>query len=95
MSPDRQTAAALADTFTETQIRDYRTIALKVKLEGGTVTRNYEGSSFTISSDNCSQIIADTNEALAIIAAAAIADDRDVTQEALGKGFDFSTRICS
>ena len=95
MPPDRSTATALADTFTEQQIRDYRTTALKVKLEGGAITRNYEGSSFTISRENCEQVIADTNEALAIIAAEAESENREFTTEPSGRGVDFSTRTCS
>lgn len=93
MTPDRQTATALADTFTDAEIRDYRLQALKVKLEGGTVTRSYEGSSFTISRENCEQIIADTNEALAILAATEAEENRDLIQEPAGRGIDFSYRI--
>lgn len=95
MTPDRQTAQALTDTFTAAQIRDYRLQALKVKMEGGTVTRSYEGSSFTISRENCEQIIADTNEAISILAAADIGDDRDATRDGATVGFDFSTRWTS
>lgn len=95
MTPDRQTAQALVETFTEQQIRDYRMNALKVKMEGGTVSRNYEGSSFTIDVNNCTRIIAECNEALAILTAAAAADTRELTTESLGRGIDFSFRITS
>lgn len=95
MTSDKQTAAALAETFTAAQIRDYRTAALKVKLEGGTVTRSYEGSSFTINVDNCAQIIADCGAALGMITTAALGDDPDLTREPAGVGFDFSHRQCS
>jgi hypothetical protein len=93
MTADRETALALADTFSPTEIRDYRTTALKVKLEGGTITRHYQDSSFTISRENCEQVIADTNAALAILATEGLGDDPDLTQEAICKGFDFRNRI--
>lgn len=93
MTPDRETAKALADAFEDPALRDYRLTALKVKLEGGTITRTYEGSSFTISRENCEQIIADTNEALAIRAAEAADENRELTTEPAGRGMDFSTRI--
>lgn len=95
MTADKETARALADAFTESQIRDYRITALKVKMEGGTITRSYEGSSFSISRENCEQIIADTNEALAIVAAAAESESRELTTEPAGRGIDLSTRPCS
>ncbi len=95
MTPDRNTAEALAGTFTETTIKAYRRTALEVKMEGGTITRSYEGSSFTISRENCEQIIADCNLAISMLATADAGDDPDLTQEAVCKGFDFSNRICA
>lgn len=95
MTPDKQTAEAIADTFTQSQIRDYRTTALKVKLEGGTITRSYEGSSFSISRENCEQIIADCSAALAIVAAVEAAETAELIQEPCGRGIDFSNRVCA
>ena len=92
MNADKETARALSDSFTEAEIRDYRLNALKIKLEGGTVTRNYEGSSFTIHLENCSQIIADTNEAIAIKDAVSAAESHELIQEPCGRGIDFSQR---
>ena len=92
---DKQTAQALADSLTESQIRDYRLNALKVKMESGTVTRSYEGSSFTIDRTNCEQILADCGEALAILAAAASEEVRELITEPAGRGLDFRFRITS
>lgn len=92
MTAHPETVAALADTFTRDQLRDYRTTALKVQLEGGTVTRNYEGSSFTISRENCQQIITDCNAALKSLDAMEAGDDPDLTREAAGVGIDFRHR---
>jgi hypothetical protein len=95
MTPDRQTAQALADSLTESQIRDYRLNALKVKMESGTVTRSYEGSSFTIDANNCERVIGECNEALAILAATAAAEVRELVTEPLGRGIDFRYRTCA
>ena len=95
MTPDRQTAQALADSFTQAEIEDYRLNALKVTMEGGTITRSYEGSSFTIDLNNCAQIIANANEALVILAATAAAETADLIQEPAGRGVDFRNRICA
>lgn len=95
MTADRQTAQALADSLTEAQIRDYRLNALKVKMESGTITRNYEGSSFTIDVDNCTGIIAECNEALAILAATDAEEVRELVIEPLGRGIDFRYRTCA
>lgn len=95
MTPDYTTASALAAEFTAQQIRDMRKTALKVKMEGGTITRSYEGSSFTINLENCAQIIADCSAALDALAAAGAGDDPELTRCAPSVGVDFGYRQIS
>lgn len=92
MTAHTETVTALIDTFTRDQIRDFRKTALQVKLEGGTQSRNYEGSSFTISRENCEQIIADCNAALKGMEALDAGDNPEFTREAAGIGVAFNYR---
>lgn len=92
MTAHTETVTALIDTFTRDQIRDYRLTALKVKLEGGTQTRSYEGSNFTISRENCEQIICDCNAALKGMDTLDAGDNPDLTREAAGVGVAFNYR---
>lgn len=95
MTPDRQTAQALAETFSAETIRTMRTTALKVKMESGTITRSYEGSSMTIDANNCQRVIGECNEALAILAAIDAEEVRELTTEPVSRGIDFRFRTCS
>ena len=92
MLPDSATVRALAEEFTIEDLRDLRKAALQVKMEGGTVSRSYEGSSFSISVDNCALIIAETTAAIDAKHTAADGDDPVLTQTPMGAGVDFSRR---
>lgn len=92
MLPDSATVRALAEEFTIEDLRDLRKAALQVKMEGGTVSRSYEGSSFSISVDNCALIIAETTAAIDAKRTAADGDDPVLTQTPMGAGVDFSRR---
>ena len=92
MLPDSATVRALAEEFTIADLRDLRKAALQVKMEGGTVSRSYEGSSFSISVDNCALIIAETTAAIDAKRTAADGDDPVLTQTPMGAGVDFSRR---
>lgn len=92
MLPDSATVRALAEEFTIEDLRDLRKAALQVKMEGGTVSRSYEGSSFSISVDNCALIIAETTAAIDAKRTAADGDDPTLTQTPMGAGVDFSRR---
>lgn len=92
MLPDSATVRALAEEFTIEDLRDLRKAALQVKMEGGTVSRSYEGSSFSISVDNCALIIAETTAAIDYKRTSADGDDPVLTQTPMGAGVDFSRR---
>jgi hypothetical protein len=92
MTPDPATVRALAEEFTIEDLRDLRKAALKVRMEGGTVSRSYEGSSFSISLENCAQIIAETTAAIDAKRISADGDDPVLTQTPMGAGVDFSRR---
>ena len=61
-------------------------------MEGGTSTRNYEGSSMTISIENAAQIIADCNAALDYLAANASGQTPGLVDPPVNRGIDFSYR---
>ena len=92
MLPDSATVRALAEEFTIEDLRDLRKAALQVKMEGGTVSRSYEGSSFSISVDNCALIIAETTAAIDAKRTLSDGDDPVLTQTPMGAGVDFSRR---
>ena len=86
------TVRALAETYTAEEIRGMRKLALDVRLEGGTSTRNYEGSSMTISIENCEQVIEDCNAALDSLTDSASGNTPGATRAPLNLGIDFSLR---
>jgi len=92
MLPDSATVRALAEEFTIEDLRDLRKAALQVKMEGGTVSRSYEGSSFSISVDNCALIIAETTAAIDYKNTLSGGDDPVLTQTPMGAGVDFRYR---
>lgn len=92
MPADASVAQALVETYSEEEIRGLRKVALEVRMEGGTTTRNYEGSSMTIDINNAGQIIEDCSAALQIIAATAAGNDPSLVRGPVNSGIDFSFR---
>jgi hypothetical protein len=92
MTPDPSVVRALAETFTLEDLSDLRKAALQVRMEGGTVSRSYEGSSFSISLENCAQIIAETSAAIDYKSTMSVGNDPILTQAPMGAGVDFSRR---
>lgn len=92
MTPDPSVVRALAEDFTLEDLRDLRKAALQVRMEGGTISRSYEGSSFSISLENCAQIIAETTAAIDAKRIASDGNDPVLTQTPMGAGVDFSRR---
>lgn len=92
MPADASVAQALVETYSEEEIRGLRKVALEVRMEGGTTTRNYEGSSMTIDINNAGQIIEDCSAALSILSAAAAGNDPSLVRSPVNAGVDFSRR---
>ena len=92
MPADPATVRALAESYTAEEIRGLRKTALDVRMEGGTSTRNYEGSSMTISIENAGQIIDDCNAALDYLATTASGEDPGLTAAPINRGIDFRFR---
>lgn len=83
---------ALIESYTEEEIRGLRKQALETLLEGGTTTRNYEGSSMTISVENCDQIIENCNAALDQLTSTAAGNTPGANRAPVNLGVDFSLR---
>jgi hypothetical protein len=92
MTPNSDVVRALAETYTLEQLYGIRQAALEVNAEAGAGSRSYEGSSFSISKENCVQIIAECNAAITYKNTAFNGDDPVLTQTAMGAGVDFSRR---
>ena len=92
MPADPSTVRALAETYSAEDIAGIRKVALDVRMEGGTTTRNYEGSSMTISIENAGQIIEDCNAALDYLKTSSTGADPDLVRSPVNSGVDFSFR---
>ena len=92
MSPNSDVVRAMAEEYTIEQLQGIRRVALEVNAEAGTGSRSYEGSSFSISKENCVQIIAECNAAIDAKRIAADGNDPILTQTPMGAGIDFSRR---
>lgn len=92
MTPNSAVVRALAETYTLEQLYGIRQTALEVNAEAGTGSRSYEGSSFSISKENCVQIIEECNAAIDAKRITADGNDPLLTQTAMGVGIDLSFR---
>jgi hypothetical protein len=92
MLPNSDIVRALAEEYTIEQLQGIRRVALEVNSEAGTGSRSYEGSSFSISKENCVQIIAECNAAIDYKNTLSGGDDPILTQTPMGAGVDFSRR---
>lgn len=92
MTPDPAVVRALAETYSLEQLYGLRQEALEVNAQAGTGSRSYEGSSFSISKENCVQIIAECNAAIDYKRTASDGDDPLLTQTPMGIGIDLSHR---
>jgi hypothetical protein len=92
MTPNPEIVRALADTYTLEQLHGIRQTALEVNAEAGTGSRSYEGSSFSISKENCAQIIAECNAAIDAKRTASDGNDPILTQTPMGIRIDYSRR---
>ena len=92
MTPNSAVVRALAETYTIEQLQGIRQTALEVNAEAGTGSRSYEGSSFSISKENCVQIIEETSAAIYYKRTLSDGDDPVLTQTPMGAGVDFSRR---
>ena len=92
MTPNPEIVRALAEEYTLEQLHGIRRVALEVNAEAGTGSRSYEGSSFSISKENCAQIIAECNAAIDAKRTTADGDDPLLTQTPMGIGIDLSQR---
>jgi hypothetical protein len=92
MPADPDSVRALAESYTAEELRGLRKVATDTMMEGGTSTRNYEGSSMTISVENAQQIIANCNAALDYLATTASGEDPGLTTSPINRGIDFRFR---
>ncbi len=82
-------AEAYFQTYSGTELEELRAACLQVHANGGTVSRSFEGSSLTVDTRNCTEILENVMEALRMHASEARGEDPELSRPSRNMAFDF------